>query len=351
MPTLPHIGSSEHAAPHVVIVGAGASRAACPGGDAEGRILPVMTDLIEVVNLQPLLTKHGISGADANFENVYDDVLQKGDLQFAADLERQVYDYFSRLVLPDVATVYDYLLLSLRPKDLIATFNWDPLLAQAFRRHEGKIALPQLAFLHGNVAFGYCEEDRRCGWFDDDCETCGQAFIPTPLLYPVREKHYNMNPFISSQWELLAWHLKHAYFLTIFGYSAPTTDVAARDAMMEAWRRNESREIAQINIIDVKTPEVLHESWQDFITRSHYGTMNSFMRSYLARHPRRSCDALFAATMMLDPWKDDWIPEFESYEKLRDWLDPLWREEHALRQTGEPFSGKTCKELRTHDRE
>ncbi|MHA1748548.1 MAG: hypothetical protein ACTSXN_02865 [Promethearchaeota archaeon] len=28
-------------------------------------------------------------------------------------------------------TIYDYLILSLRKKDVIATFNWDPLLVQA----------------------------------------------------------------------------------------------------------------------------------------------------------------------------------------------------------------------------
>jgi hypothetical protein len=333
----------------VVILGAGASRAACPNGDAEGRVLPVMDDMIEVVNLQPLLKNHGISEAGGNFETIYDDVVQTGNYQLAIDLEKQVHDYFSQLRLPAGATIYDYLLLSLRPKDLIATFNWDPLLVQAFKRHEGKIALPQLAFLHGNVAYGYCEKDRRCGWVDDNCNKCGQTFTPSPLLYPIREKDYNKNPFIYSQWELLESHLEHAYFMTIFGYSAPTTDSAARDAMMKAWRRNESREIAQINLLDIKTTEELQESWHDFITRSDYGTNNSFMRSYLARHPRRSCDALFAATMMLVPWRDDWLPEIDSYSELRDWVDPLWREEHALRKTGEPFSGRTCNELRSTD--
>jgi hypothetical protein len=33
--------------------------------------------------------------------------------------------------IPDHVTLYDELLLTLRSKDLIATFNWDPLLLQA----------------------------------------------------------------------------------------------------------------------------------------------------------------------------------------------------------------------------
>jgi hypothetical protein len=43
-------------------------------------------------------------------------------------LERAVFDYFSSLQLPDEPTLYDHLVLSLRPKDVIATFNWDPFL-------------------------------------------------------------------------------------------------------------------------------------------------------------------------------------------------------------------------------
>jgi len=52
--------------PHVVILGAGASRATCPTGDAEGRRLPVMVDLVDVLDLRPLLLKWGIN-ADQNF--------------------------------------------------------------------------------------------------------------------------------------------------------------------------------------------------------------------------------------------------------------------------------------------
>ena len=35
--------------PHAVLLGAGASRAAFPSGDAGGRQLPVMSDLVDVV--------------------------------------------------------------------------------------------------------------------------------------------------------------------------------------------------------------------------------------------------------------------------------------------------------------
>ena len=40
-------------------------------------------------------------------------------------------DYFSSLALPEHPSIYDYLVLGLRPKDVIATFNWDPFLMLA----------------------------------------------------------------------------------------------------------------------------------------------------------------------------------------------------------------------------
>jgi hypothetical protein len=46
--------------------------------------------------------------------------------------------------------------LSLREKDVIATFNWDPLLFAACARNHTRTKLPYIIYLHGNVAIGYC---------------------------------------------------------------------------------------------------------------------------------------------------------------------------------------------------
>ena len=177
MPRLARTGSRDDADPHVVVVGAGGSRAACANGDKNGRRLPVMADLSDIVGLGPLLENAGFAAETAlNFEALYDDLATGGEhAPLMAEMESRVRAYFATLQIPDAATVYDYLLLSLRPKDLIATFNWDPLLAQAFRRHEGLISLPKLAFLHGNVAVGFCEAHRRVGWHDDHCHTRHRA--------------------------------------------------------------------------------------------------------------------------------------------------------------------------------
>ena len=58
--------------PHVVLLGAGASRAAFPCGDATGRCLPVMDDLIDVVGLRELVEEAGLAKEQqANFEVIY----------------------------------------------------------------------------------------------------------------------------------------------------------------------------------------------------------------------------------------------------------------------------------------
>jgi hypothetical protein len=202
--------------------------------------------------------------------------------------------------------------------------------------------MPKLAFLHGNVAVGYCAEHRTCGWHDDRCRVCNEPFSPSPLLFPVKDKDYIGQPFIRSEWARLQRDLEAAYFVTIFGYSAPVTDVAARNTMLEVWSRNGAREIAEVEIIDIRPADDLVRSWDDFIVRSHYITKQRVMQAYSSWHPRRSCDALFAATMMNDPWRDDWLPEFSDPAELRQWVDPLWNEERRLAGCNREFSGRPC---------
>ncbi|MFH1231711.1 MAG: hypothetical protein V1709_09475, partial [Planctomycetota bacterium] len=152
--------------PHVVILGAGASLAACPNGDKKGRKLPLMNNLVETIGLQQYLAVLSGDSRNDNFEEVYarliDNKICVGDL---SHLEKDIYNYFYSLELPDNPTIYDHLVLSLRSKDIIASFNWDPLLLQALLRNksETELSLPTLLFLHGNVRLGVCLEDKKAG--------------------------------------------------------------------------------------------------------------------------------------------------------------------------------------------
>ena len=220
---------------------------AFPNGDRRGMALPLMRNLVDTTGIAPLLKTHRIATSIVDFEAFHDDLATNGaNPILARKIEDAVQTYFARLELPDDATLYDYLLLSLREKDLIATFNWDPFLAQAYRRNAQGRKLPQIVLLHGNVEIGACHDHMKKGFAFQTCSECAKPLAPSRLLYPVKQKDYNADALIKSEWDTLRWFLKRVYMVTIFGYSAPTTDVEARKLMLEEWRSNPSVELAPI---------------------------------------------------------------------------------------------------------
>lgn len=307
--------------PHVVILGAGASRAAFLNGDRNGKRLPLMADLVEFVGLEEVLSEAGIKHKGRNFERIFTEFMHATDLRH--EIELLVYDYFADLGLPEHVTLYDELVLSLRKKDLIATFNWDPLLLHAYARNSAIEQLPAVLFLHGNVGVGACREHRRKGHQGTNCEVCGNVLEPTPLLYPITEKDYFEDPFIRSEWQELRHFLEYAYLVTIFGYSAPDADAAAMELMHGAWTANLSREFAQISIVDLKGEEELERTWSPFFVRNHYGTSEDLDGSNLFTHPRRSCDAFAMATLQLHPCQPNPLPRLRDLPELHKWIRPL----------------------------
>jgi len=339
-PTLPEMDFSKQIsyAPHVVIIGAGASLAACPEGDKNRKKLPLMKDLIDVVGIRPVLQAHGINGAILDFESFYDDlVTHNGYPGLQGQIEERVRTYFSSLQLPDEVTLYDLLVLSLRGKDLIASFNWDPFLVQAYCRNSGVGELPQMVFLHGNVEIGVCKEDRIRGRLGHKCRSCQEFLEPSRLLFPVKRKDYNADEYIRGEWECLRDFLRRAYYVTIVGYSAPKTDIEARSLMLDVWRENPTRKLAEIDIVDIRLKEELEANWQDFFVRWHYGIQESISQAWLFRHVRRSCEALAMATLQCAPWKSNPFPETKSLPELQEWIRPLLLEEEK-----QSFSGNPC---------
>ena len=194
----------ENTRPHVVILGAGATIATIPNGDKNGNPCSVMHGFIHNLGLDTILATVKLNTKSENIEDIYSELYERGDECKAVreQLEEAIFSYLSRLELPAEITVYDEIILALTQKDMIATFNWDPLLIQAYNRARKLTTnLPKLTFLHGNVAAGYCE---RCGHFGAlqrvKCDNCGAAYHRSPLLFPVKHKDYNSNPFIKQQW-------------------------------------------------------------------------------------------------------------------------------------------------------
>ncbi len=311
--------------PHLVILGAGASRAAFPEGEGSGRRLPLMADFTEIVPVASILNKSGIDWHGKNFEEVYTLISQNTEqTEVQRKLEDAVFTYFSDLHLPDTPTIYDVLLLSLRKKDVIATFNWDPFLIQAWRRSaELTKNLPCLLFLHGNVAHGYCDRDRWQGLRGQRCQRCGEPLKPDRLLFPVATKDYSSDPAIRKAWEVTREALKDALMVTTFGYSAPASDKDALSIMSEAWGKPAKRQFEVFEIIDIKARDDLYGSWKAFIFSSHYRVQASFWESFLAIHPRRSIEAFQDQYLDAKFLEGNRVIAAKTLEELHDWFRPL----------------------------
>lgn len=332
------IRTKQNHSPHVVILGAGASRAAFPNGDALGIVPPLMADLIERTGLTGVFRDFDLPVKNQNFEELYDALSTSGsDPGLLETIERRVQEYFSEMRLPNTATLYDRLILSLRSKDLIATFNWDPYLIQSYRRNLAIKELPQIVFLHGNIGIGICKKDKLKGYVDQVCTKCGHSLKATKLLYPVRQKHYAQNEFIQNEWQILQNTLRRAYIVTIFGYAAPSTDIEARQLLLDAWKNNPTLPLAEIDIIDTNKRAILEKTWQDFIHKTHYGIFDDISNTHLLRHPRRSCEAFAMATLQQTPWRENKLPAYPSLSALHHWLNPLLAEENSG-----TFSGNPC---------
>lgn len=173
--------------PHVVILGAGATIAAIPHGDKNGNQCSVMNGFIDRMGLRPILDKVELESKSENLEDIYSELSSRPDcINLTYELEGRIIDSLSNLEILDEPTVYDYLLLSLRSKDIIFSFKWDDLILQAYQR-VWKITkdLPQIVFLHGNIGLGQCVE---CASIEalrnENCRNCGSILRRPKIFFP-----------------------------------------------------------------------------------------------------------------------------------------------------------------------
>ncbi|MBN1515779.1 hypothetical protein JXA32_04330 [Candidatus Sumerlaeota bacterium] len=324
--------------PHLVLLGAGASYAAFPNGDRNGRKLPLMMNFIETIGMEELANRTGLNWEGRNFENFYSDLYEdnsKCDIRH--EIENFIFDYFFNLQIPDEPTIYDYLILSLRDKDAIATFNWDTFLIYAAWRNANVVGpehMPAIFFLHGNTAIRYKFEENGvlqktlANPANDRCLK-NAGWESPPLLYPVKQKDYQNNPMIRKEWEGIIRYMEDAYLFTIFGYGAPSTDVEAMKLLKEGWGDVHQRNLEQVEIIDIKDERELEATWSEFIHSGHYHILNSYFDSTMAQMPRRSSEAFFAATMEMEPARPCPAPQNLSLAELQEWFRPLIEKEQG----------------------
>lgn len=331
---------------HVVILGAGASIASTlRNGESSGKRLPSMDNFIDLVGLKDILEQVPENLIATNFETLYTNLHNDNpNSELLGEIEKRTQEYFGDMQLPDEPTIYDYLILSLRPKDLIATFNWDPFLYQAWVRN-GKFTkeLPHLSFLHGNVAIGYSKEDIRCGPIGYQMRADGGVFEPTKLLYPIEQKNYTEDEFINIEWDRVKHWLSKDYKAvraTIFGYGAPESDVEAVSLLNDAWGTPDDRPMEQFEVIDISPEDELREKWNGFIHSSHYDVTDNYFGSSLAYNPRRTSESYFNHYQPLSPEEafreSNPVPQdFATLEELWEWHKPLIEAEEKKKQENE----------------
>ena len=316
---------------HIVIHGAGASIASTlRNQEKSGKKLPAMSNLIKVIGLTDIVKKLPKILQKKNFETLYSSIAEvKEFADEVKEIEDRVQAYFQSLELPDEPTIYDYLVLSLRPKDIIATFNWDPFLFQAWSRHREFADLPYLAFLHGNVAIGFNEKAKVFGLVGMKASNSYEILTPTKLLFPVLKKNYQ-DPYLTTQWDMFKDFLNDESVkrISVFGYAAPKSDFEAVNILSESWFLNRKRDVEDIEIIDILPPERVEKHWSKFIPSSYYSIKDDFFKSIIAYNPRRTSESFFHHSFSLN--EDEAFAEpnpvpqdFKTLEEMRAWYKPL----------------------------
>lgn len=311
---------------HVVIVGAGATIAACPK-DKNGRTSPLLKDIHKVLGLTDELTKYHFSDEQmGDFEKLFSDIYGKKEYdELQRKLEYEICDYFSKMVIPDEPTLYDYLILSLTEKDAIISFNWDPFLMQAYRRNLNVGNLPELIFPHGNSGVGICYRCKIKGYANCICPKCKEVFEQMPLLYPIGKKDYSGKPIIRNEWALAKLAMSTAAGITVYGYGAPVTDVEAVELMKSANKISRMKDIAPFTIINLtQYEEEQRRKWREFYGDRMLMYYNNFEESILWKYPRVSLETVFDAILQQSPReKVKSFKKFSTLEELQKFVQTI----------------------------
>ena len=291
------VESPDRIEPHVVILGAGASKQAFQRGDANERKVPLMNELPEILGdpWRELVEGANLEGADFEFQ--FTKLRENATCQSRLyEIESMLLEYFSSLALPDDPTIYDYLILGLREKDVIATFNWDPFLMLAHARNRAVSKLPEIRFLHGCVQYASCPDHDVLGQPRERCPMCSEPLVKSSIMFPHGDKDYARDGIIARDWDFVTKRLKEAFHLTIFGYSGPQTDYKAKKLLLNGWKQTPMRRVSHVEIIDNGDADDLRRNWRDFIPFHHDMVIESFWESTIARWPRRTAEYKTAAS-------------------------------------------------------
>ena len=118
-------------------------------------------------------------------------------------------------------------------------------------------------------------------------------------------------------------------FFSIFGYGVPASDIEAISLMKDAWGDVAQREMEQTEIVDIRPEGELTENWRPFIHSHHYEVHESFYDSWVANHPRRSCEAAWQQFYEAKFVDKNPIPNKIEFSELYKWVSTLTAVEQA----------------------
>src|SRR5712692_165258 len=87
--------------PHVLLLGAGASKAALPNGDKNGKPVPILRDIARDLHLHRDFSQDLVKLSQTDFEAAYSKLFSRGDSQELEQINQKIAGYFSSLELPD----------------------------------------------------------------------------------------------------------------------------------------------------------------------------------------------------------------------------------------------------------
>lgn len=151
------------------------------------------------------------------------------------------------------------------------------------------------------------------------CSKCG-TFNPTELLYAVTQKDYNQNDFLKGMWTNLNSALEVAWIITMFGYSAPKTDVEALNLMKRGWGSVENRELEDVEIVNIDSEDNMLTAFDAFIHTHHHLYAQDFYDSLIPNHPRRTCEVNWARLMECKFVDNHPLPKDADFPELWEWF-------------------------------
>jgi hypothetical protein len=169
-----------------------------------------------------------------------------------------------------------------------------------------------------------------CNFYNKKCHHCFKELSKSKLLYPIGQKDYNSDLVIKNSWDTLIQVLSRAYIVTIFGYSAPVSDIEAKIILLDNYKNSKHLELSEIEIINTSNRDKIEETWSDMVFSHHYCIFDKLEDSYILKHPRRSCDSHASAYLQCDPVEENLFPECDNFDDLYEFLKPLILEESLI---------------------